>query len=1073
MKQFSREGIRTVYHELRNTGKNEYSLSVELFIRNYYYVVIHMNCSVDLDYTTYLLKNLLFFDPNLLFYFNFLNVAYYSLSTHDIQWMCMRCVNLIKRETVERKSYSRLIRPMGPQLPKNFLTPHRCTLSTLKLVDTFRRYNWIDDALHEQWLQSNSGSYLTATDPASLKFWEDRLSKSKLVMKDQKPWVGDKYVVPSKCRIHGVLHPQLRQAPSKRSQLKLLNELYPYSSDTDKSHTNLDIASVIHQTLSSRYIPGAISIINRVLRLLPTGLSNITVTAMIVHAIGNNCWPHLADLVERDRACCLEKSAYVEYFKAVSIALRRTGRWPDGSEASLDEIASCAYFELPIGRSGNISKWDDEVQNRTVLHLPLADVSIRWDGTRNATTNAQYLRRYELELHQIMKELVRANDKWLGWQDFVMSRQSWSASGSAGGQKMDVAGSSVRINKHSYFESLTSEEMMEWIDTKPEIRATASEKFEMGKARAIYGTEPRDYTIVTHVIMGIEPKLSRIHGVELGLNGFDELQCINRRAVRMQQPRQECTMVDYADFNKQHTLEAQALIFKCLADRMEQIGANRDAIRSARWCQQAHLNQYCRFPNLKEGGEEYKRIVQGMFSGNRATNFINTIANVAYYRVARKQVDELFGLRPEAEYTVHQGDDVWIVNQSRLWAISLFKVMKATGFEFQASKQLFAVNRGEFLRVMYSSEGARGFLARAVSTFIVNPIQNPTIVGPVEKATALNSQLHVLFRRGLTQEACDILWQATVAFYLKHPRPGGGGTTVPLSVAKAPYTKGGLDLGPPATFGSCKYPLPTLPRAQTYTRELETAIPRHMSEDWVRVLSAKLTIDIDAEAVRTLLHRSNVSDSLREKDRIMSLRIWEREMESWSAKMKAVPRLPSSREPLMVPPPDCYIPVTGLEVIRRIVQARPERKTNWWRQMPLETIPAAIAQSPYRDLSTAQAALSLGPIQAAKMAIQACRGDRLRDRARSALLHMNQQLPDDVVARILEGVRGVGVAYESIFNPVILSWLCKVASAIAVEQACHVKVRTTKEWDSLLNVWQVSMISYGYHQLQLHRISRF
>lgn len=106
---------------------------------------------------------------------------------------------------------------------------------------------------------------------------------------------------------------------------------------------------------------------------------------------------------------------------------------------------------------------------------------------------------------------------------------------------------------------------------------------------------------------------------------------------------------------------------------------------------------------------------------------------------------------------IHQGDDVWISNKSRLWAIALYNTCAAAGLEFQPSKQLFDVELGEFLRVVYFDGSCRGYVACAVATTIMKPVQGADVVSPAERATALNSQIMTLVRRGFNIEGASIL----------------------------------------------------------------------------------------------------------------------------------------------------------------------------------------------------------------------------------------------------------------------------------------------------------------------------
>lgn len=123
-----------------------------------------------------------------------------------------------------------------------------------------------------------------------------------------------------------------------------------------------------------------------------------------------------------------------------------------------------------------------------------------------------------------------------------------------------------------------------------------------------------------------------------------------------------------------------------------------------------------------------------MLSGIRGTNFINTNLNVAYFRNAMRHVYRLFGLKPRQLHNEHSGDDVFIANRMRLWAIATYTTMQSIGYDFSDIKQLFDIGRAEFLRVMYTVEGVIGYIARAIASLILKPIQTMAKWGQIKTA---------------------------------------------------------------------------------------------------------------------------------------------------------------------------------------------------------------------------------------------------------------------------------------------------------------------------------------------------
>lgn len=304
--------------------------------------------------------------------------------------------------------------------------------------------------------------------------------------------------------------------------------------------------------------------------------------------------------------------------KLFSTAIRRTSRWPDGTRASYKQVAKIAYWELSIGRSSNLTDWHQEEVNRVHSNIYLSHPL--HVGVKTIESNEAYLAELRPIIDVIMRELVPRSPRPESINDFVHSRLSWVSSGSSGGYHIAIDGQNVRVNKHTMFEHVPTSEVLSWFEGEPKILGTGSEKMEAGKSRAIYGTKPADYTVMSYVIAAPERNLHLVEGVEAGLRGLDEIAGVYRRLAVVESESTECTMIDYTDFNLQHTLQAQSLLFRCLASRYEALGCHADLVRSAQWCEAAHLNQWVLFPTRKES----QKVSQGMFSGQRGTNFINT-----------------------------------------------------------------------------------------------------------------------------------------------------------------------------------------------------------------------------------------------------------------------------------------------------------------------------------------------------------------------------------------------------------------------------------------------------------------
>lgn len=112
-------------------------------------------------------------------------------------------------------------------------------------------------------------------------------------------------------------------------------------------------------------------------------------------------------------------------------------------------------------------------------------------------------------------------------------------------------------------------------------------------------------------------------GFEKGLTGLKEFAAIQRRAQITTDYQHECCMIDYADFNAQHSPEAQAIIFEEAALIGEVRGFHPDWIKAHKWIAAAKYNMTMSVP----GSDLIYKVLMGMFSGTKSTDLINTVAN--------------------------------------------------------------------------------------------------------------------------------------------------------------------------------------------------------------------------------------------------------------------------------------------------------------------------------------------------------------------------------------------------------------------------------------------------------------
>lgn len=915
-------------------------------------------------------------------------------------------------------------------VPIYLTRPHKCLFYNLKFVEQLYHMRLMDHDLYTKWMSANGGFYQLGISPACMRLWEEFTKfKCSRGLED----MGRKVVLGKSgaiavdyCTRHDGAYLTINwDRVRKRDDISALNDIWRWSSDADHTKTNVSAKDLIWHM--ARY-PEIRRRFNRWRHLFSINLYNVTVSALLIHIIGNPVADKVFELLHKHGYCCLTMSDYSSLLKHLSVALRRTGKWPDGKDATLSEVTGCAGWELAIGRSKNVSDWKEESRKRTAERVDLGTIG---QPVRNKETNDLYLRELEPILDDIMAELVRQPGRRVSWREFVTNRQTWVSSGSTGGKKMKLNdGTEVRLNKHAYYETLKVEDMLPWLEQEPEMVARASEKYEMGKARAIYGTDVVDYAIASYALDKIEEFLYNVNGVESGLTGLDQQTAMIRRARIVEDEKVECTMIDYADFNYQHTLEAQSLVFRCLAKRLSVVGHHPDKVKAAEWIADALLNQWCYFPGPKS---PKRKVTQGMFSGCRGTNFKNTLLNLAYFRHSVWTVGRDLGLFPRELHNIHQGDDVWISNKSRLWAIAITQTLVGMGLVLQPSKQMFDIGRGEFLRVVYTRQGCQGYSARAVGTLIMKPLQGADVVSPAERAVALNSQIMILHRRGFSEEGCRLLWAAIVPYAARATLPNGA-LSLPSSFIKKSYLDNGLDLGPPKTACPRSMVVPPIPVIVFSSPMMELSIPSHMSRDWARLISEQVQTAIKYDELVKRMHAANMGDSLRTIDKQRAIRGMEDDLREWLTKYPSHSVNRNSQEyerlgkgPLTHQTFRSFLNTIASNILPKAYRGHPPTM--------LSSIMRAVSASPFKSITNAMTATGQSMIPATYTAIAACPNGRASSAAATGLTNLRSRFDDPSVVKILDGLRAGATKYECEFHPNLLSWLQGIAVDDALKEA--------------------------------------
>jgi hypothetical protein len=268
---------------------------------------------------------------------------------------------------------------------------------------------------------------------------------------------------------------------------------------------------------------------------------------------------------------------------------------------------------------------------------------------------------------------------------------------------------------------------------QPVVEAGLSWKLEQGKTRAIYSCDTRSYYTFDYLLGPVE-------------RGWrNKTVLLNPGAVRdtdlysgLAKAEGLNLMLDYDDFNSQHTLEAMKIVIEEAT-----VGAPEDV---RQWAIESLDNMFVHWHDGVSMRRE--RMVGTLPSGHRATTFINTVLNAAYIMCVAD-------LRACTK-CFHTGDDVVIVGPSDA-VQAIMRAVHASVLRTNPSKQGIG-ETGEFLRVAFDKKGARGYLARAVASLVSGNWVTEAQGSVVSGLSAMLGCMWNVSLRSSNRDACACLY---------------------------------------------------------------------------------------------------------------------------------------------------------------------------------------------------------------------------------------------------------------------------------------------------------------------------
>jgi hypothetical protein len=394
-----------------------------------------------------------------------------------------------------------------------------------------------------------------------------------------------------------------------------------------------------------------------------------------------------------------------------------------GLNATVEGAVVCEAKTLR-GRGVASVDWDSEAGYRCDAEEVAQKV---WSGDMHALrSEVRKILKCELGLKEVIFEEL--GESW-------SKRWLWCVNGSHSRrlERIDPQfriGVPGRVHRKVFSENTDVDPVSKW---KGRPIYGASEKLEKGATRAIFAGDSLTYFAFEHLLKPVERAwIGKRVLLDPGKGG--QLNMI-RKVRKLRAHAGVAVMLDYDDFNSQHSLDAQAAVIEELCEHVgypPELGAKL-------------VQSFYEGRVFWPGGEG--KHMGTLMSGHRGTTFINSVLNMAYITVAHPQLWD--------GVSMHVGDDVIIGAETTAQAAQLLKSVAGSGVRMNPMKQSYGPHVAEFLRTAVTDSHAFGYVARSVSSIISGNWVSDVRLSAEESMRTISSQCWSLTNRS---QGKDIGW---------------------------------------------------------------------------------------------------------------------------------------------------------------------------------------------------------------------------------------------------------------------------------------------------------------------------
>nr|UWK02059.1 RNA-dependent RNA polymerase [Fusarium poae victorivirus 1] len=282
-----------------------------------------------------------------------------------------------------------------------------------------------------------------------------------------------------------------------------------------------------------------------------------------------------------------------------------------------------------------------------------------------------------------------------------------------------------KLHRRAWLECTPDDPRVGWDGT---TYVSPSPKLENGKTRAIFACDTRHYLAFEHLLTPVE---KRWRGSRVVLNPGKGGNIAMAQRVRHSRDRSGISlMLDYDDFNSQHTTAAMKIVIEELcslvgypADLAATLVSSFDKMR------------------IHVAGKYVGTAAGTLMSGHRATTFINSVLNKAY-------LDVVLGESwLDTRRSVHVGDDIYCGVKSYRDAAYVVHQITSSPLRMNPTKQSVGHVSTEFLRLATAGRDTYGYVSRSIASLISGNWVSDRIMNSYEALTTMVASARTLANR--------------------------------------------------------------------------------------------------------------------------------------------------------------------------------------------------------------------------------------------------------------------------------------------------------------------------------------